>query len=70
MMHDSFSTISIPKDWTGEQANAVFDFLEDILTAIWETHETALIEILLKNRELDNCDNDLDLIPIDDGIPF
>jgi len=39
-----FSSVSIPSDWTTQQAQAVIGFLEDICLAIWDVHEQGLIE--------------------------
>ena len=30
--------LTVPKYWTGKQAQAVSEFLESIMTAIWEVH--------------------------------
>ena len=34
--------IRIPKDWTGEQAVLVLDFLEHLIDTIWAIHEDAI----------------------------
>jgi hypothetical protein len=39
-----FSNVSIPPEWTGEQAKAVIDFLEEICLTIWDVHERDILE--------------------------
>jgi hypothetical protein len=36
----------IPEAWTGEQALAVQEFLEEIGTAIWNVHEKAILKAM------------------------
>lgn len=38
------SKIYIPNDWSTQQAFAVFDFLEDILAAIWDLYGNDFLE--------------------------
>lgn len=38
--------ITVPRNWTREQANAVIDFLEDAIAAIWDMHEQNIREVL------------------------
>lgn len=34
--------IQIPKDWTGQQAVLVLDFLEHLIDTIWAIHKDAI----------------------------
>ena len=64
-------TVEIPENWTGKEAIVVYDFLADIMEAIWERYEDNMVEILMLEE-----DNPTDLInclePEDsfDEIPF
>ena len=60
-----FENVSIPTDWTGEQARAVVDFLEEICHAIWLIHERPIIEVY--ERQQDMLDS---IIDDDDQMPF
>ena len=40
----------IPRDWTGEQALLVLDWLQGLLDAIWDTYSDELVEELAKRR--------------------
>jgi len=44
-------TVKIPENWTGKEALAVYDFLADVMEAIWECHEDQMIEILCNEEE-------------------
>jgi len=39
----------IPPDWTGEQAKAVWELLDEISTAVWDAHEEKILDAM--NRE-------------------
>jgi hypothetical protein len=63
--------IDIPIHWTPAQADAVFDFLALLETAIFDAYDKELTEIaqldLLASRIHDSNTNDEDA---DDDIPF
>ncbi len=44
--------VSIPPDWTGDQANAVIELLDDISTAIWEVHEKKIIDAMHRQESM------------------
>ena len=50
-------TVDIPENWTGKEAIVVYDFLADIMEAIWERYEDKMVEILMQEE-----DNPADLI--------
>lgn len=39
--------VRLPEDLTGEQAMAVFDFLERLAVAIWNRYEKQMIPVIL-----------------------
>ena len=51
MTHRRVTSATIPRHWTGEQAKAVVDFLEDIVAAIWDTHEENLLHSLKRGPD-------------------
>ena len=65
-------TVDIPENWTGKEAIVVYDFLADIMEAIWERYEDKMVEILM--QEEDNPADLLDCLEpedrLDDEIPF
>ena len=64
-------TVDIPENWTGKEATVVYDFLADMMEAIWERYEESMVETLM--HEEDNpADLINDLEPEDgsDDIPF
>jgi hypothetical protein len=44
-------TVKIPENWTGKEALAVYDFLADVMEAIWERHDDQMLEILCNEEE-------------------
>lgn len=36
--------VHIPTEWTGEQAKAVWEFIDEIGSAIWDAHEEEILE--------------------------
>ena len=38
--------LAIPKDWTGKQAKTVWQFLENIMEAIWDVHGDEIDEAI------------------------
>ncbi len=65
-------TVEIPENWTGKEAIVVYDFLADMMEAIWERYEDTMVEILM--HEEDNPADLLDCLEpedrFDDEIPF
>lgn len=65
--------IYIPTEWTGEQAKAVWELLDDIGSAIWDVHEKGILKAMhIENSMLKRAargDNDHELIEKDD-LPF
>ena len=56
--------LSLPNDWTAEQALAVHDFLADLTEAIWQRYEDPMSELLHGENP------QADLFGLDDPIPF
>jgi len=44
--------ITIPKNWTGDEAKIVWEFLENIIVAIWNVHFNALDEAIKRENAL------------------
>ena len=65
-------TVEIPENWTGKEATAVYDFLADMMEAIWERYDDKMVELLM--HEEDNPADLLDCLEpedrFDDEIPF
>ncbi len=70
----TISLVRLPEDLTGEQAMAVFDFLERLAAAIWNRYEKQMIPIILDKLppEERQCvlDESDDGLLDDDEIPF
>ena len=47
-----FPKILIPSDWTGDQAKAIVDFLDEISSAIWDTHEAKIMSAMNLDESL------------------
>ncbi len=47
-----FQKVQIPSDWTGEQAKAIVDLLDEISTAVWDTHESAILDVIKRKESL------------------
>lgn len=61
--------LHIPQHWSPEQALAVFEFLEQLLSLLWDHYEQPLVQLL--QPELDpQPSNQLDLFDFNDDIPF
>ncbi len=56
--------INIPEDWTGNQAIAVVEFLDELSAAIWSTHELKMLDAW-HNRVEKPPDPDDDEMPPD-----
>jgi hypothetical protein len=52
MIRNILKNIIVPPDWTGEQALAVVDFLDEINTAIWEMYDDEIIDAMQKKDSL------------------
>ena len=64
-------TVKIPENWTGKEAVAVYDFLADVMEAIWQRYDDQMLEIL-QDEEDDPADQ-LDWLQTEAGydeIPF
>lgn len=48
-------TVKIPENWTGKEAVAVYDFLADVMEAIWQRYDDQMLEIL-QDEEGDPAD--------------
>ena len=59
-----FSNINVPKNWSGKQAKAVIDFIEDIAQTIWDVHEIAIL------KEHENRNLKIVLNEHNDDFPF
>ena len=63
----------IPQHWSPELALAVFEFLNEICDAIWETYQVDLVAQLRSERQYDGSAPDnptSDEPPFNDEIPF
>ena len=38
--------LTIPKDWNGKQAKVVWEFLSDILEAVWDVHGNEIDDVI------------------------
>ncbi len=73
--------INIPEDWTGNQAIAVVEFLDELSAAIWSTHELKMLDACHSDIAL-NAETDDEMPPdavyvdtknpssLDDDFPF
>lgn len=65
--------VSIPTTWTAEQAVAVVDFLDTLLSVIWELHGDAMAEVIAEQSRRLIAEQDYEAwsnAQIDDDIPF
>ena len=42
----------IPQDWDVDQVEVIWDFLDELNSAIWETHEEKIIEAMHKKYSM------------------
>jgi len=42
----------VPHHWTAEQASLFTDFFGDILQAIWDEHDDAIVEIIVEHGRI------------------
>ena len=65
--------VYIPTEWTGEQAMAVWELLDEIGSAIWDVHEKAILKAMhIENSMLERAargDDGHDPVN-DDDFPF
>ncbi len=65
------TNLPITAHWSAQEAQIIFEFLDDLKDAIWSVYETELIELYQAQCMHNPWDNkeqlDLDL---DDDIPF
>lgn len=70
-IHKSKYIIEIPIHWTAEQADAVFDFLAQVQTAIFDAYDQELTEIAQAQNLAQRLDEDrLEDEILSDDIPF
>lgn len=63
----------IPQHWSPELALAVFEFLNELSDAIWDTYEVDLVKQLRSERQYDSSalhNPTSDEPPFNDDIPF
>lgn len=60
----------LPVDWTPEQALAVHEALNELLSALWFSYEEVLREHLEANAPIPAASSQLDLFDFDDPLPF
>jgi len=65
----AMSTLQIPRHWSGEQALAVWELLDEIVRLVWDRYELQLLELIQPELYGDDS-NQLDLFDPDDTIPF
>jgi hypothetical protein len=65
----TISSLHIPQYWSGEQALAVWEFLDSIAGIVWDRYELQLIELIQSERCEEHL-NQLDLFDPDDPLPF
>jgi len=51
-MSSVLTKVTIPPEWSGEQALAVIEFLDEISTAIWEVHDQKTLDAMTKRESL------------------
>ncbi|MCP4602135.1 MAG: hypothetical protein GY847_16730 [Proteobacteria bacterium] len=49
-MKSILTKVTIPTEWTGEQATAVVEFLDEISTVIWEAHDHKIVDTMNKRE--------------------
>lgn len=64
--------IAVPGHWTPAQAEAVWDFLAQLLDAVWEAYEQPLVDAAIRELHAAAHDDRDDLDDRDDSsdIPF
>jgi hypothetical protein len=59
----------IPDYWSPEQAFAVYELLDELRDRVWDLYREQIQEQCRIDRDEDD-DNQLDLFPFNDEIPF
>ena len=61
----------VPPDWSGDQARAVVELLDDIASAVWDAHEDKILASFDREetRLVTAAEDDAGR-PEDDGLPF
>ena len=60
---------TIPDYWSPEQALAVYELLDELRDRVWDLYREQIQEQCRIDRDEDD-DNQLDLFPFNDEIPF
>jgi hypothetical protein len=63
------TTVSVPKWWSPQEADAVFEFLSSMAQAVWEAHEPGLVDIAIEQCEMERHALEAPSPPSDD-MPF
>ena len=50
MIPGLFPKVTIPPEWTGDQAKAVWEFLEELSAQIWQLHEEGILQAAQKRN--------------------
>ncbi len=66
---DERFTITLPDTWTPEQALAIFELLNDLTNAIWQSYRPELLS-LVDPKFHTNLDRQPDLLDPDAALPF
>lgn len=67
-MHNPMKPFALPTDWTGEQALAVVELLDELRERIWERYEQRLLDAY-RDRYAPAPSTD-DAEPFNDPLPF
>ena len=62
------STLTIPQHWSGEQAMAVWEFLDEVARCVWDRYELSLVELIQSQLNQESSDQ-LDLFDPNDDLP-
>jgi hypothetical protein len=66
---DERFTLTLPDTWTPEQALAIFELLNEVTDAIWQSYRPELLS-LVDPRFHTDPDRQPDLFDPDDPLPF
>lgn len=62
--------IKIPPCWTAEQADAVFQFLNEIIAALWDIHGENLVHLYEHQRVLEEHEKQSESFDLIDETPI
>jgi len=62
------SKLTIPQHWSGEQAMAVWEFLDEVARCVWDRYELQLVELIKAELDQDHV-GQLDLFDPNDELP-